>query len=234
MTAGQKLSWALFASTLVIGGLVYGYLVQQREALRAEFIVLEQRRADVVSREDLLLQERLARVVADGNARLERDLEQLRDENRELSAMIEQLEAGLAQRGSVVGSSASADTAEAANTADAGVTREPVRTEPEVSAPPQGLDEATPAAESGGAWFVNFGSYVQRAIAERWAQRLERDGGNAVAGRVVIQPATVSGQDLFRVRVTGLESQQQARGIAATLEARYGLARLWVGRSERG
>ncbi|HBM82851.1 MAG TPA: cell division protein, partial [Halieaceae bacterium] len=85
-----------------------------------------------------------------------------------------------------------------------------------------------------GAWFVNFGSYVQRAIAERWAQRLERDGGNAVAGRVVIQPATVSGQDLFRVRVTGLESQQQARGIAATLEARYGLARLWVGRSERG
>lgn len=75
---------------------------------------------------------------------------------------------------------------------------------------------------------------LQRAIAERWAQRLERDGGNAVAGRVVIQPATVSGQDLFRVRVTGLESQQQARGIAATLEARYGLARLWVGRSERG
>lgn len=221
----------------MIGGLVYGYLVQQREALRAEFIALEQRRADVVSREDLLLQERLARVVADGNARLERDLEQLRDENRELSAMIEQLEAGLSQRRSVVGSSPSGDAAEAANAtdaADAGVTREPVSTEPEVSAPPQELDEATPAAASGGAWFVNFGSYVQRAIAERWAQRLERDGGNAVAARVVIQPATVSGQDLFRVRVIGLESQQQARGIAATLEARYGLARLWVGRSEPG
>ena len=218
----------------MIGGLVYGYLVQQREALRAEFIALEQRRADVVSREDLLLQERLARVVADGNARLERDLEQLRDENRELSAMIEQLEAGLSQRGSVVGSSPSGDAAEAANAAGAGVTREPVGTEPEVSAPPQALDEATPAAASGGAWFVNFGSYVQRAIAERWAQRLERDGGNAVAERVVIQPATVSGQDLFRVRVIGLESQQQARGIAATLEARYGLARLWVGRSEPG
>ena len=103
-----------------------------------------------------------------------------------------------------------------------------------MSAPPQELDETAPAAASGGVWFVNFGSDVQRAIAERWAQRLERDGGNAVADHVVIQAATVSGQDLFRVRVIGLESQQQARGIAATLEARYGLARLWVGRSEPG
>ena len=212
----RTLSWALFAATLVIGAVVYGYLVQEREALRAEFMALEQRRVDVVSREDLLLQERLARDVAEGNARLERDLSQLRAENRELSAMIEQLEAGLAQR-----------LVEAEGAAAAPVPAAVLPPVPEDAAPPQGAppESATPAVS--GAWFVNFGSYVQRSIAERWAGRLQVDRGS-----VVIQAATVSGQDLFRVRIVGLESQQQARALAAGLEDRYGLGRLWVGRSD--
>tara|TARA_R100000005_G_scaffold86087_1_gene54833 strand:- start:9685 stop:10314 length:630 start_codon:yes stop_codon:yes gene_type:complete len=206
----------LFAATLVIGAVVYGYLVQEREALRAEFMALEQRRADVVSQEDLLLQERLARDVAEGNARLERDLSQLRDENRELSAMIEQLEAGLAQR------LAEAEAAAAAPAPVAVPTPVPESAAPAQEASPE---PATPAVS--GTWFVNFGSYVQRSIAERWAARLQVDRGT-----VVIQAATVSGQDLFRVRITGLQSQQQARALAAGLEERYGLGRLWVGRSD--
>lgn len=86
---------------------------------------------------------------------------------------------------------------------------------------------AAAGTDTGGPWFVNFGTYAQRSDAARWADRLTVD-----TGKVVVQDAAREGETLFRVRVVGLDDRAGAESIARALEARHGLPRLWVGRSE--
>ena len=75
-----------------------------------------------------------------------------------------------------------------------------------------------------GHWFVNFGSYGQRAIAQRWADQLQPG-----AGRVVVSDVARDGGTLYRVRVVGLADRSAAEGVARKLESSHGLAKLWVG-----
>ena len=84
----------------------------------------------------------------------------------------------------------------------------------------------TNTATSGGAdgWFVNFGSYSQRAKAQEWAERLKPDSGT-----VIVAAADSSGTSVYRVRIIGLESRADAQRIAAQLERAHGLSKLWVG-----
>jgi cell division protein FtsN len=86
--------------------------------------------------------------------------------------------------------------------------------------------EAKPAvAAASGPWFVNFGSYATRNMAESWAARLQPG-----AGKVIIMPNTSDGRTLYRVRIVGLADRESANQVARKLEAELRVAELWVGR----
>ena len=97
------------------------------------------------------------------------------------------------------------------------VAPKPVAPEP-VSAP-------TVAAASSGPWFVNFGSYSSRNMAETWASKLHPG-----AGKVIIAPTSKDGQTLYRLRVVGLVSRGSAQDVARQLEAQMRVSKLWVGK----
>jgi cell division protein FtsN len=83
----------------------------------------------------------------------------------------------------------------------------------------------TPAATSSGPWFVNFGSYASRGVAESSANRLHPG-----AGKVIIAPNAKEGQTLYRLRVVGLSSRSAAQEVARKLEAELRVSELWVGK----
>jgi cell division septation protein DedD len=84
---------------------------------------------------------------------------------------------------------------------------------------------AEPAPASGGDWFVNFGSYSERSVAEQWSTRLQ-----PTSGRVTVTSVQRDGSTYYRVRVVDLASDSQAQTVARKLEQDYGLSKLWVGR----
>lgn len=83
------------------------------------------------------------------------------------------------------------------------------------------------ARPSDGGWFVNFGTYVSRSDAAARAGRLTVD-----KGQVVIQDAQSDGRTLYRVRVVGLANRAAAESVARDLEARFGLSKLWIGKTD--
>ena len=89
---------------------------------------------------------------------------------------------------------------------------------------PKSVPTQTLTAPAKGGWFVNFGSYSQRPMADHWASKL-----NVEKGRVVVLPGNKSGTQYFRVRVIDLPNQEIAGKIARQLEKTYKLPRLWVG-----
>jgi cell division protein FtsN len=148
-----------------------------------------------------------AAALEDANRELQTALNALRDENRRLSDTVQGLEQQLsAQREAVaLGASAAATTAAAA---------------PRPAPPPV---QAAPAGS--GDWFVNFGSYSERSVAEQWSARLK-----PASGRVTVTSTQRDGSTYYRVRVVGLASDNQAQAVARKLEQDYDLPRLWVGR----
>lgn len=99
---------------------------------------------------------------------------------------------------------------------------EPKLTEPEVPTP----EQPEPAGSaSTGPWFVNFGSYATRNVAESWAARL-----NPGAGEVMIIPNSSSGRTLYRLRVIGLSDADSAKQVARKLETDLQVSKLWVGK----
>ncbi len=80
-------------------------------------------------------------------------------------------------------------------------------------------------SESGASWFVNFGSYSQRAAADSWAARLKPD-----SGRAVVTTGSRDGKTFYRVRVIELADRATADRVARQLESEYGLSKLWVGK----
>lgn len=85
---------------------------------------------------------------------------------------------------------------------------------------------SSPAATtSTGTWFVNFGSYGSREMAEEWASRLRTTNR-----KVIVAPAASEGRSLYRVRVISLESKAAAERVARELEQAHQLPTLWVGR----
>ncbi len=201
----------MLAVTLLL--LAAGYLVSwlQYRGLVAEFGVLKVQQANAVRRDELLQQQQMADDIAAGNARLAGELAVLQEENRELAAMIAQIE-DLLQKQARQPAAAPAGPPEGDR-------------ELEVASA-SAADTAAGGMESQGQWFVNFGSYVHRGIAERWAARLQ-----VAEGDIAIQEAEVSGRKLFRVRVVGLGSRATAEALAVKLQQQYRLSPLWVGRS---
>jgi len=93
------------------------------------------------------------------------------------------------------------------------------------AAKPAAPQPATPQPVAAGTgWFVNFGSYSQRAAAQNWAGKLQPG-----AGKVVVASGSKEGQTFYRVRVIELSSKESAEKIARQLEREYGLSKLWIG-----
>ena len=126
---------------------------------------------------------------------------------------------------------------EAVNADDASATPPPAPAATTTPAPaPAAAPPATPAraaedkppqpasAATTGDWFVNFGSYGQRAAAQAWQSRLQ-----PAAGEVITAAGEREGRTFYRVRVVNLPDKATAEKVARALEAEYGLSRLWVG-----
>lgn len=100
----------------------------------------------------------------------------------------------------------------------------PQPAEPQPAAPQPATPKSTAAASSGSGWFVNFGSYGQRAAAESRAARIK-----PATGKVVVTTGSKNGKTFYRVRVIELDNRQSAEKVARQLESEFGLSKLWVG-----
>ncbi len=83
---------------------------------------------------------------------------------------------------------------------------------------------AGPVATPSG-WFVNFGSYTQKAMAQSWASKLSTD-----KGKVAVVPGKKGSTSYFRVRIIDLPSREIAEKIARQLEQTHNLPPLWIGK----
>ncbi|WP_435213295.1 SPOR domain-containing protein [Luminiphilus sp. nBUS_16] len=84
----------------------------------------------------------------------------------------------------------------------------------------------TSANQSEGLWFANVAAYSRRATAEKWAQKLQNEGYNAVT-----QSVDIDGRTLYRVRAVGFSTKNDAKATAAELESTYNLGALWIGKT---
>jgi len=98
----------------------------------------------------------------------------------------------------------------------------PVAPVPAQPSPTAGQPVAT---QTTGPWFVNFGSYATRTMADTWSSRLR-----PIAGEVIVAPSDRDGRTLYRVRVIGLADRETAQQVARNLEAELRVSQLWVGR----
>jgi cell division protein FtsN len=199
---------------LAVGG--YG-VVQQRGEMQSEIRDLRAQLATTITPEEAAAERERQRQVELENESLSAELEGLTAENRELADRLTSMEAAVADR-EARAASAAAERARLANLAAQ-------RASPSRAAPGSGASAGAAAAP--GTWFVNFGSYAQRNVADRWAAQLEVE-----AGSVGVRTATAAGKTLYRVRVLGLSDRDTAERIATSLERKYQLPRLWVGQSE--
>lgn len=206
---------ALVALLLLAAG---GYgVIQQRSAMEEEIRQLQASLATAANP---------AEVSASREALLEmeqRNMDQLAAidglslENRRLKDIVKGLESQLEAQ-QAAASKPAAPRPTAPKPAAAKPTPEPVTAAAPVAKP-------AASAPVAGAWFVNFGTYSQRAAAETWAAKLRPS-----AGEVVVATAAKDGASFYRVRVTGLTSSAQAQKVSRELEAKYGLPKLWVGK----
>lgn len=216
----QKWPWSLIAVAivalvlLVAGG--YG-VMQQRAATEAELRELRAALAntpsspeDVGAHRDALEQLQLA------YDKLATEAQALRLESRTLADMISGLEAQLGKQQSVPDTSSVAGKAEQVKPTSA--TPKPAQpvvaqsTAPAATVPKPAVTKPAATASSG-PWFVNFGSYAKRNVAESWATRLHPG-----AGKVIIIPNTSDGRSLYRLRVIGLADRESAKQVAHKME----------------
>jgi cell division septation protein DedD len=202
---------------LAAGG--YGVL-QQRAAMQEEIRQLQADLATAVTPAEAAASREASRDLEQRNDELQARLEALTIENRRLEGAVSGLEARLEERTAEAQKPAAPAATAPAPEAPAPAAK-PAPARP--AAPEKAPVTATGAAVDGG-WFVNFGSYSQRAMAESWADRLQPQ-----AGKVVVTTGSKGGELFYRVRVIDLASREQAERTARKLEGDYGLSRLWVG-----
>ncbi|MGF1525196.1 MAG: SPOR domain-containing protein, partial [Candidatus Competibacterales bacterium] len=77
--------------------------------------------------------------------------------------------------------------------------------------------DVSPVPTSLGLWMVQLGSFADRVNAEQLRIRLQSDYS------VTVQPVSVAGQRLFRVRVGPQLSRAAAETVGRDLERRLGL-----------
>jgi cell division septation protein DedD len=82
---------------------------------------------------------------------------------------------------------------------------------------PAGSDRET------GGWFVNLSTFSSRALASEWlAQR------SGLPGNISIHPVESGGKTLFRVRIGGFQSRDEARRAADRIVADWNLESAWI------
>tara|TARA_R110002124_G_scaffold4505_9_gene27343 strand:- start:2075 stop:3112 length:1038 start_codon:yes stop_codon:yes gene_type:complete len=162
---------------------------------------------------------------------LEAETQALRLENRTLSDTVAGLEAQLGDVQTMPAATSDARQA-APDTVPTPKPAEPAAAEPKaaapvVSKPAPGSSTATQpvVTAASGPWFVNFGSYAMRNVAESWAARLQPG-----VGKVIVMPTTSGDRTLYRLRIIGLADKESASRVARRLEADLGVSDLWVGK----
>ena len=202
---------ALALVLLAAGG--YG-VIQQRAADQEEIRSLRAQLATAVSPAEATASNDVLLETKQRNVELSMALESMKLENRRLTDTVAGLEAQLEAQ-----QKALARPAPAPEPAPAKPSPAPVKPTPAPASKP-----AAPAPTAGD-WFVTFGSYSQREMAESWAARLKPS-----AGRSTVSTASKDGKTFYRVRIVGLDSRESADKIARQLESQYGLSKLWVGK----
>lgn len=208
---------ALVALALIaLGAGAYG-VIQQRGAMQTEIRELQAQLANTLSAEEAAAERERQRQIELENETLRSEREALQADNATLSERVDRLQAQLARQ-QASNEQAAAQRKAAAREAE----RQLARRQRQESAGSQGAANASAPA---GAWFVNFGSYARRQVADRWASRL-----TVGEGRVVVRTASTAGKTVYRVRVVDLATRDAAERVATALERQYALPRLWVGR----
>jgi len=82
-----------------------------------------------------------------------------------------------------------------------------------------------PATPSGKSWSVNLITMGNQVAANRLQEKYRKSGVEAE-----VQPVTVDGKTLYRLRVPGFDSADSAKKFAADAKSRLGLKDLWVTR----
>ena len=90
---------------------------------------------------------------------------------------------------------------------------------PEESTAEETSAAPAPSSIGDGSWFVNVAAYSRRAMAEQWASKISDDVSTAVVSAV-----EVNGKALYRLRVVGIASRQDATRLAASSRRRTALA----------
>jgi cell division septation protein DedD len=191
-----------------------GYGVLQQRAATAEEI--RQLRAQLATAT------RPAEVKVDNAA-----LSEARKENIELSMAMDSLKLENQRlTDTVAGLEAQLDAQQAALAMRPTPTPKPApKPAPKPVAPKPAPAETASNAPAAGGWFVNFGSYSQRATAESWAGKLK-----PASGRATVTTGSRDGKTFYRVRVVELSDKAAAEGVARQLESEHGLSKLWVGK----
>ena len=236
-------SWAFaalgLALLLIISG-GWGFfserskLEAQIDSLEKELQALERSKEGDLSREEEEL------LIAD-NQSLRLQIATQREQYAAMASELDQLQAMIDETQNLTTSkAAAAETAdpEPAPTTDrdriamreteapAGTRETEAKTSAETSTKTQAVADI-PA--TGGDWFVNVASYSRRDIAQEWADKLAADIDN-----VALREVTVNGKPLYRVRAVGYPDKASAQQVAKSIEQRYGVGPLWVGRESAG
>ena len=193
---------------LTAGG--YG-VMQQRSEAQEEILELRAALATAVGPEETTAIRNALQLLNDENDELATQVESLSLENRRLADTVAGLEAQLKVQQSVAAKKAAS---------------KPIAAAPKPAAPATTTAAKEPvAASSSESWFVNFGSYGQRGLADYWADKLR-----PTAGRVIVASSSKDGRAIYRVRVVELANRDAAENVARALEKQHGLSKLWVGK----
>jgi cell division septation protein DedD len=198
---------------LAAGG--YG-VVQQRTATQEEIRELRASLATAASPVEVSASREAVRDMEARNTELATAVDALTLENRRLADTVAGLESQLEAQQAAAAKKAAQQASQVAPA------KKPAAAKP--ATPQPATSEPAATVSGGAAWFVNFGSYSQRPIAESWAGKLKPKTGN-----VVVTNGVKGGQTYYRVRVIALPSRDSAEKVARQLESEYGLSKLWVG-----
>jgi cell division septation protein DedD len=211
-------------------------VMQERSATQEELLQLRATLATTANPEGVSASREALQETNQSYDQLAADVEALSLENRRLADTVAGLEAQLGVQQAVLTKSVpAANQVESTSTREGPppqpIAPEAVASKPSAPAPvraqPAAAKPATTqpvATASSGIWFVNFGSYTLRTMADSWAAKIR-----PVAGQVIVAPSTKDGKTFYRVRVIGLASKDYAREVARKLEAEHRLSALWVG-----
>jgi cell division septation protein DedD len=221
----------LIAVALVAVGLLaaggYG-VIQQRSAMQDEIRQLQAALATAASPEELSAGREALRELEQQNQQQLASLDAVKAENRRLQDRVagleQQLRAAVGGTASDTGSTATSGTETAARAAAKPAATRPAAPGPAAPEPAAPESSLAGAAGEAGDWFVNFGSYRERAVAESWAKKLK-----PAAGKVVVSRGSKNGGTFYRVRVVSLADRAAAEKVSRQLQQDYGLPRLWVG-----